>query len=262
MNVYAITPLVVAGALLLLWLFSLKLKDASIVDIFWGLGFAIIAVTSFLMTDGFAPRKQLITALTVVWGVRLAWHIGSRNIGKGEDFRYQAMRKKHGDRFPLVSLLTVFALQGVLMWIISLPLQAAQNSATPDRFTALDYLGALVWLIGFGFEAIGDWQLRQFKSAPTSKETNKGKLMDRGLWAYTRHPNYFGDALLWWGYFLIACAAGAWWTIFSPALMTFLLMKVSGVAMLEKSLKKTKPEYEAYARRTNAFFPWFPKQEN
>ncbi|MEK7834393.1 MAG: DUF1295 domain-containing protein [Acidobacteriota bacterium] len=258
MNVYVITPIVVAVALFLLWLLSLKLKDASIVDIFWGLGFAMIAVTSYLVTDGFAVRKQLMTTLVVIWGVRLAGHIGSRNVGKSEDFRYQAMRKRHGERFPIISLFSVFLLQGVLMWVISLPLQAAQIPAQPDRLTALDFVGAVIFLIGFFFEAIGDMQLRQFKSDPA----NKGKLMDRGLWAFTRHPNYFGDALLWWGFYLIACAAGAWWTIFSPALMTFLLLKVSGVAMLERSLTKTKPEYEIYARRTNAFLPWFPKRES
>lgn len=257
MNVYAVTPIVVAVAMLLVWLLSLKLKDASIVDIFWGAGFAMIAVVSFAVADGAAPRKWLTLVLAVVWGARLAWHIGSRNIGRGEDYRYQAMRRRHGARFPIVSLYTVFALQGALMWIISLPLQAAQVAAVPDHLTALDYAGALVWLVGFGFEAVGDWQLRRFKSDPA----NAGKLMDRGLWALTRHPNYFGDAMVWWGYFLIACAAGAWWTIFSPALMTFLLMKVSGVAMLEKNLRKTKPEYEAYARRTNAFFPWPARQE-
>lgn len=257
MNVYAITPIVIAVALFLLWLLSLRLKDASIVDIFWGLGFAMIAVTSYLVTGGYVGRKKMMTVLVVVWGVRLAWHIGSRNLGKGEDFRYQAMRKKHGERFSVVSLYTVFLLQGVLMWIISLPLQAAQISAQPDTLTALDLAGVAVFLIGFLFEAIGDLQLRQFKSDPA----NKGKLMDRGLWALTRHPNYFGDALLWWGFYLIACAAGGWWTVFSPMLMTFLLVKVSGVAMLERSLTKTKPEYEAYARRTNAFLPWFPKRE-
>ena len=256
MNVYILNLTVVAVAVQLLWALSLKLKDASIVDIFWGMGFAIIAVTSYLATDGFAGRKQLLTMLVVIWGIRLASHIGSRNIGKGEDFRYQAMRKKLGARFPIVSLFTVFWLQGALMWVISLPLQTAQIPAQPDRLTVLDYAGALIWLIGFLFEAVGDWQLRRFKSNPA----NQGKLMDQGLWAFTRHPNYFGDALLWWGFYLIACAAHGWWTVFSPALMTLLLLKVSGVAMLERTLKKTKPDYEAYARRTNAFLPWFPKE--
>lgn len=258
MNVYVLNLTVVAVAVQLLWALSLKLKDASIVDIFWGLGFAIVAVTSYLATDGFVWRKQLLTTLVIIWGIRLAWHIGSRNLGKGEDFRYQAMRKKLGARFPIVSLFTVFWLQGVLMWVISLPLQAGQIPAQPNRLTVLDYAGALIWLVGFLFEAVGDWQLRRFKSNPA----NQGKLMDQGLWSFTRHPNYFGDALLWWGFYLIACAAGAWWTVFSPALMTFLLLKVSGVTMLERSLKKNKPEYEAYARRTNAFLPWFPKAQH
>jgi steroid 5-alpha reductase family enzyme len=143
------------------------------------------------------------------------------------------------------------------MWVVSLPLQAAQLSPTPDRLTWLDWLGVFFWLVGFSFESISDWQMARFKSNPK----NKGKIMNRGLWTYTRHPNYFGDALLWWGFFLIAGAAGAWWTVISPLLMTLLLIKVSGVALLEKSLVKSKPEYRDYARRTNAFFPWFPKHE-
>ncbi|MGH9841648.1 MAG: DUF1295 domain-containing protein [Blastocatellia bacterium] len=252
MNVYPATATVIAIALLLLWLLSLKLKDASIVDIFWGLGFVLIAATSYRLTDGFAGRKLLLTALVVVWGGRLAGYLARRNIGKGEDYRYQAMRKRHGERFPIVSLYLVFGFQGVLMWIISLPLQAAQMATQPDRLTLLDWLGVLLWIIGFAFETIGDWQLARFKSDPA----NKGKVMDRGLWAYTRHPNYFGDAVLWWGYFLIAAATGAWWTVIGPILMTLLLMKVSGVALLEKTLVKTKPEYQDYIRRTSAFFPW------
>jgi len=255
MNVYLVTAAVVAIALFLLWLLSLKLKNASIVDIFWGIGFALIAVTSYKLADGFAGRKLLLTALVIVWGGRLAGYLGRRNIGKGEDYRYQAMRKRHGERFPIVSLYLVFGLQGVLMWIISLPLQAAQMGAQPDQLTPLDWLGVLLWIAGFAFETIGDWQLARFKANPA----NKGKVMDRGLWAYTRHPNYFGDALLWWGYFLIAAATGAWWTVISPILMTLLLMKVSGVALLEKTLVRTKPEYQEYVRRTSAFFPWFAK---
>ena len=243
--------------MLVLWLVSLAIKNASIVDIFWGAGFAVIALVAFTLTDGYAPRKMLITGLAVIWGLRLATHIGWRNHGKGEDFRYQAMRKRSRDRFALVSLYTVFGLQGVLMWVISLPLQFAQLAREPARLTWLDYLGAVLWLIGFSFEAIGDWQLARFKADPA----NKGKVMDRGLWAYTRHPNYFGDALLWWGFFLIALATpGGLWTVISPVLMTTLLMKVSGVALLEKTLVKTRPEYQGYVRRTSAFFPLPPKR--
>ncbi len=243
--------------MVVLWFVSLAIRNASIVDIFWGAGFAAIALITFTLTDGYHPRKLLITILAVVWGLRLAVHIGWRNHGKGEDFRYKAMRKRIGDRFALVSLFTVFGLQGALMWVISLPLQLAQISGEPARLAVLDFLGAAFWLIGLGFEAIGDLQLTMFRVNPA----NKGKVMDRGLWAYTRHPNYFGDALLWWGFFLIALATPrGWWTVISPLLMTTLLMKVSGVALLEKTLVKTRPEYQDYVKRTSAFFPLPPKR--
>lgn len=248
---------VTLAMMFVLWLVSLKVKNASIVDIFWGAGFAAIALVTFALTDGYKPRKWLIASLVIIWGVRLASYIGWRNAGKGEDFRYQAMRKRHGDRFAVVSLFTVFALQGVLMWVISLPVQFAQLSREPGHLTWLDFLGAALWAIGLLFEAIGDWQLARFKSDPA----NKGMVMDRGLWAYTRHPNYFGDALLWWGLFLIALATPrGLLTVISPLLMTTLLMKVSGVALLEKTLVKTRPEYRNYVHRTSAFFPLPPKR--
>ena len=243
--------------MLVLWLVSLAIKNASIVDIFWGAGFVVIAIITFGLSDGYATRKLLITALASIWGLRLAIHIGWRNHSKGEDFRYQAMRQRSGGGFALVSLYTIFGLQGVLMWVISLPLQLAQLSREPARLTWLDFLGAALWLIGLSFEAIGDLQLTLFRVNPA----NKGKVMDRGLWAYTRHPNYFGDALLWWGFFLIALATPkGLWTVISPVLMTTLLMKVSGVALLEKTLVKTRPEYQGYVRRTSAFFPLPPKR--
>lgn len=248
---------VTAALMLAVWALSLAKKDASIVDVFWGLGFVLIAVTCHVIGDGFAGRKILVTALASVWGIRLAGYIGWRNAGKGEDFRYRAMRARHGARFPIVSLYTVFALQGLLMWVISLPLQAAETSREPSRLTWLDWAGAAVWVIGFLFESIGDLQLARFRGDPT----NAGRVMDRGLWRYTRHPNYFGDALVWWGFFLIALSTpDGWWTAISPLVMTGLLMKVSGVALLEKTLKKTKPEYVDYVRRTSAFFPWVPKR--
>ena len=252
----ATTGLATAALMLAVWLLSLKRKDASIVDSVWGMGFALIAVVAYVATEGCLLRKRLITALTIIWAVRLSLHIFLRNRGKGEDYRYSAMRRKHGARFPLVSLYTVFGFQGLLMWLVSLPLQVAQRAAAPAALGWLDGIGAGVWLIGFLFEAIGDWQLKRFKADPA----NRGKVMNRGLWRYTRHPNYFGDALVWWGYFLIALATpSSLWTIISPVVMTTLLMKVSGVALLEKGLVKTKPDYQDYARRTRAFFPWFPK---
>jgi steroid 5-alpha reductase family enzyme len=240
----------------LLWLYSLVKRDASIVDSFWGPGFALIGWVSYFLTDGYNPRKLLIVALVTVWGLRLGFHIFTRNHGKGEDYRYKAMRKQYGDRFGLVSLFTVFGFQGLLMWFISMPLQIAQVSAMPGHLSVLDYLGATVWAIGFLFEAIGDRQLKQFKAEPK----NAGKVMNRGLWRYTRHPNYFGDATLWWGYYLIACSAPyGFWTLLSPLTMTIFLMKVSGVSLLEKSLKKNKPGYMEYIARTSSFFPLPPK---
>jgi steroid 5-alpha reductase family enzyme len=256
LSVMSITLEATAALMLGVWLLSLVKKDASIVDTVWGLGFVLIAVVGCAIGEGYETRRILITALTAVWGLRLAGHIFFRNKGEGEDFRYRAMRARHGKRFPVVSLYSVFAVQGLLMWVISLPLQIGEISRVPAKLTWLDWTGAIVWLIGFAFESIGDLQLARFKAQPK----NKGKVMDRGLWRYTRHPNYFGDALLWWGFFLIALNTPLGvWTVISPLIMTGLLMKVSGVALLEKTLIKTKPEYRDYARRTNAFVPWLPR---
>jgi steroid 5-alpha reductase family enzyme len=253
LSVMGITLAATAALMLGIWLLSLVKKDASIVDTFWGPGFVLIAAVSCAIGEGYAMRRILITALAAVWGLRLAGHIFFRNKGKGEDFRYRAMRARHGKRFPVVSLYSVFAVQGLLMWVISLPLQIGQISRMPAKLTSLDWTGAIVWLIGFAFESIGDLQLARFKG----ESKNKGKVMDRGLWRYTRHPNYFGDALLWWGFFLMALSTPSGvWTAISPLIMTGLLMKVSGVALLDKTLMKTKPEYGGYVRRTNAFFPW------
>jgi steroid 5-alpha reductase family enzyme len=255
LTVMGITVAATAGLMLSVWLLSLVRRDASIVDTFWGLGFVLIAGVGCAIGEGYGTRRILITALTAMWGLRLASHIFRRNKGKGEDFRYGAMRARHGKRFPVVSLYSVFAVQGLLMWVISLPLQICETARVPAKLTWLDWAGAIVWLIGFAFESIGDLQLARFKAEPK----NKGKVMDRGLWRYTRHPNYFGDALLWWGFFLIALSTPSGvWTVISPLIMTALLMKVSGVALLEKTLIKTKPEYRDYVRRTSAFFPRLP----
>ncbi|MGD8230045.1 MAG: DUF1295 domain-containing protein, partial [Desulfobacteraceae bacterium] len=193
-----------------------------------------------------------------VWGLRLAIHIAGRNLGKGEDRRYQAWRASYGPKFWWVSLFTVFGTQGILLWVISLVTQAGQISATPHKLVWVDALGLLVWAVGFFFEAVGDWQLRRFKANPE----NRGKVMEQGLWAYTRHPNYFGECLMWWGLFLIALAApGNIWTIISPLTITILLLKVSGVTLLEKSITETRPKYRDYMESTSAFVPWFPKRK-
>lgn len=242
------------GLMILLWLLSLRLRNSSIVDIFWGTGFVILYWFWFALTpDGNPARKLLLGALVTIWGLRLSLHVLNRNRGKGEDFRYRKWREENGARWWWWSFFQVFLLQGVILWIVSAPLLAAQRSAAP--LSLIDGLGALVWLFGFYFEAAGDAQLARFKADPA----NKGKVMQTGVWRYTRHPNYFGDAAQWWGFYLIAAAAGGWWTVFSPALMTFLLVRVSGVALLEKTME-TRPGYLEYKRRTSAFIPLPPKK--
>lgn len=241
------------------WLISLPLKNSSIVDIFWGPGFALVGWVYFAMTpDGFTPRKLLLMALVTIWGLRLGIHIGLRNLGKQEDYRYANWRKEAGASWWWRSYLKVFLLQGAIMWVIAMPLAVAQFVPEPTYLTIFDFAGIAVWLVGFAFESIGDMQLAHFKADPA----NKGKVLNTGLWQYTRHPNYFGDAVVWWGHFLLALSVPlGFLTIFSPIIMTTLLMRVSGVALLEQNLKKTKPEYAEYVRNTNAFFPGLPRNK-
>lgn len=258
-----VSALLIAGAVIfglmtLLWVVSLLIKNSSIVDIFWGAGFVISAWVYFILTpDGFLLRKALIVVLATIWGLRLTIHVLTRNWGKGEDFRYQKWRKESGRIWWIKSLFQVFLLQGLLMWLISVPLMAAQIPASPARLTLFDALGGLFWLVGFFFETMGDLQLTRFKSDPA----NKGKLLSTGVWRYSRHPNYFGDAAQWWGFYFIALAAGGWWSVFSPIIMTLFLIKVSGVALLEKTLKNSKPGYQEYIETTSPFIPWFPKNK-
>jgi steroid 5-alpha reductase family enzyme len=248
--------LVVVGYMTAVWLLSLVLRNAGIVDVFWGLGFVVVALVYLAGGNGFIGRRILITTLVAIWGLRLSLHILLRNWGQEEDYRYRQWRENAGAKFWWTSFFQVFLLQGILLWLISAPLLAAHFYDSPDRFTVVDILGALAWGVGFYFEAVGDWQLARFKSDPA----NKGKVMNTGLWRYTRHPNYFGDATVWWGLFIIAAATGEGvWTIFSPILMTFLLLRVSGVAMLERKQVETKPQYREYVENTSAFVPWFPR---
>lgn len=239
-----------------IWVGSLIRRDASTIDVFWGLGFVMLAWFYFSQVPQESLRQILVPILITVWGGRLAIHILKRNEGQGEDYRYAAMREKWGSRFPWVSLMTVFWLQGVLFWIIAMPLLQVQVSRRPLGWTWLDSLGVGLFAVGFFFEAVGDLQLARFKADPT----NKGQVMDRGLWRCTRHPNYFGDATLWWGFGCLALATqGSSWTLISPVLMTFLIVKVSGVALLEKGLGSSKPDYSDYVRRTSAFLPRPPR---
>lgn len=250
-----------AGAIALLmvatWLISLKMRDASIVDIVWGLGFVVVAATAAVVGEGFADRRLLLVSLVGVWGLRLSGYLAWRNLGHGEDYRYVAMRKKYGSRFWWISLFQVFALQGALMWIVSLPVQLSATADRPASFGPLAYAGVAVWTVGLLFETIGDAQLARFKSDPQ----NKGQVMDQGLWRYTRHPNYFGDFCVWWGIFLIAAETVAGrYGIIGPIVMSFLLIRVSGVAMLERTIGKRRPGYAEYVARTSAFFPRPPKK--
>ena len=240
----------------ILWLISIKIRNVSIVDLFWGFGFVVAGAVYFIFTEGFETRKILLMTLVTIWGLRLSIYLAWRNLGKGEDFRYRKFRKDFGeDRYWWYSFFSVFLLQGVLMWLISVPLLGAQFYEDND-LGILDITGVAIWIIGFVFEAGGDMQLARFKADPA----NKGKVLDTGFWHYTRHPNYFGDAAVWLGYGLICLSAGSYCPVLGTVLMTALIIKVSGVALLEKTLNTSKPGYQEYVRKTSAFIPWFPKK--
>lgn len=254
LTVAAIGLLSIATALTGVWAVSVRRRDASIADICWGPGFVLLAWLYCALLYAWRPRPVLVASLITIWGGRLAWHIARRH--HGEDPRYAAMRAAAGNAFARRSLFVVFWLQAALIWFVSLPMLAIV-AAPVAGIRHTDIAGLLLFLVGFVFEAVGDAQLARFRSNPA----NRGRVLDTGLWRYTRHPNYFGDATLWWGVFLMATAAPAgWMTIGSPVVMTVLLLRVSGVALLERSLKSSKPDYDAYLRRTSAFIPWFPRR--
>jgi len=241
------------------WIVSLAIRNVTIVDSLWGLGFILIAVLTGFMSDGYWVRNLLIVCLVSLWGLRLSIYLTWRNWGKGEDPRYGGWREKSGNRFWFVSLFKVFILQALFMWVISLPLQIGLMAATPDTQTRLDIVGVGVWMIGFAFETVGDWQLTRFKA----DSKNSGTVMDRGLWNYSRHPNYFGEFLVWWGFFLLALPTPfGGWTVVSPLIVTAVLLKMTGIPLTESNLVKTRPGYQEYVKRTNAFIPWFPRKES
>lgn len=256
LEVFAACAGAIAVVMVGTWLVSLPLRNASIVDIVWGAGFVVVAWVAFVVGDGVQSRQVLLAAMVTLWGGRLAIHLFVRNHGKGEDPRYVAMRKRRGDAFALQSLWLVFGLQGVIMWVVSTPVQVGMAADQPDSLGAVEVVGVLVWAVGLFFETVGDAQLRRFKADPA----NAGAVMDRGLWRYTRHPNYFGDSCVWWGIWIVAAATGVGiYTIVGPIVMTFFLLRVSGVAMLERSIGKRRPGYDDYVARTNAFFPGPPR---
>lgn len=241
-----------------LWAVSVRIKDASIIDIFWGPACAFGAIATLLRVNGASPRDLILTALVSLWAIRLAYYLARRNLGHGEDYRYQAMRKKQGSdaAFARWSLVRVYGLQGLIAWFVSLPVQLGQIGGD-GALGFLGYAGMAIFALGLGFESVGDAQLRAFKADPE----NKGKLMTRGLWAWTRHPNYFGDAAVWTGLTMIALESPyGWASILSPIVMAHFLVNISGKALLERGMEKRYPEYAAYRQKTSGFFPMPPKR--
>ncbi len=248
---------VILSLMTVLWIVSIFLKNVSIVDIFWGFGFAAAATVYYFSSRGEDSSRLLVLTLCLAWGLRLTVYLAIRNSGKGEDFRYRQFRKNYGEnRYWWISYFQTFLLQGILMWLISAPLLGAMLRPVSGSLNYIDYIALAVWIIGFTFEAGGDYQLARFRSDPS----NKGKVLDRGFWKYTRHPNYFGDAAVWWSFGLFSVASGYYLPVLGSILMTALIIKVSGVALLEKSLRSQKPEYAEYERKTSSFLPWFPRK--
>ncbi|NOQ28183.1 MAG: DUF1295 domain-containing protein [Bacteroidales bacterium] len=257
LSLFLTASLVIFILVSLLWIWSVIIKNVSIVDLFWGLGFIFVNACYFYLSGDFYPRKILLFVLVSVWGFRLFIYLSWRNIGKGEDFRYQEFRRNYGPkRYWWFSYFQTFLLQGVLIMIVSLPLLGVNFKTQSESLNAFDYLGILIWVIGFVFEAGGDLQLVKFKKNPQ----NKGKVLNTGFWKYTRHPNYFGDSAVWWSFGIFSIAAGAYWLSIASIFMTLLIIKVSGVSLLEKTLNTEKPQYKEYIQKTNSFFPWFPKK--
>lgn len=239
---------------LLGWAISVVKCDVGIVDSLWSLFFLSGALVYAANGPVNEPRATVLLVLVALWALRLAGYLTWRNWGEPEDRRYQSIRARNQPGFAWKSLYLVFGLQALLAAIIAPPLFAGLSGAS--SLNILDAAGLTLWALGFGFEAIGDWQLARFKANPS----NRAEVLDSGLWRYTRHPNYFGEAALWWGYYLIAAAAGGWWTVFAPVLMTVLLLRVSGVTLLEQDIRNRRPRYRDYVARTNAFFPGRPKE--
>ena len=257
MTLFLQAALIILVLVTLLWIWSIIIKNVSIVDLFWGFGFVVVNAFYLFMSGELNTRKILILTLVGLWGLRLAIYLAWRNIGKGEDFRYQEFRRYYGPkRYWWFSYFQTFLLQGALIMIVSLPLLGINSSASSGDLNVLDYIGIVVWIIGFVFEAGGDFQLAIFKNDPA----NRGKVLNTGFWKYTRHPNYFGDSAVWWAYAIFSIAAGSYWQIIGSIVMTLLIIRISGVALLEKTLNNTKPQYKEYVQKTSSFFPWVPKK--
>lgn len=254
---YRVAGTAVAVYMLTLFIAAIARKDNSIVDIAWGPGILLATVAALTVTDGAGPRAVLSTTLVFIWATRLASRIARRNKGKGEDPRYAKWRKEWGKAWVLRSFLQVFVLQGALMLVVGAP-AIFVAAALPSELDLIAVVGLGVWMVGFWFEALGDRQLDRFLMDPA----NRGKIMDKGLWKYTRHPNYFGEATMWWGLGLIALAVPyGWISLAGPIVITYLLLFVSGVPMTEKMMEG-RPDFEAYKKRTSAFVPMPPKEKD
>jgi steroid 5-alpha reductase family enzyme len=235
------------------WLASIVRNDVGIVDSMWSLLFLVMLAVYQYLADTVGPRPWLVLALVTIWALRLSIYITVLNHNQPEDRRYRLIRRNNAPHFRCKSLYIVFGLQACLAGFIAVPLLVASSASTPLGW--LDVAGIVLWLVGMLFEVFADSQLARFKARPE----NRGKVLDTGLWRFTRHPNYFGEFSIWCGYFLLALAAGGWWTVLSPLLMSFLLLRITGVALLEKDIGERRPEYADYIRRTNAFFPGPPR---
>lgn len=255
MNYFATLALLLFIYMSFWFVVSLIKKRNDVADVAWGLGFVLMTWMSFVLSDNSGTRGLLVGILVSIWGLRLAWHIHARNKGKAEDYRYLPWRKEWGKWFYIRSYFQVYILQGAFLFLIVMPVLLI-NKNTGVELGLLDAVGVAAWLIGFYFEAVGDAQLARFIKNPT----NKGKLMQSGLWAYTRHPNYFGEVTQWWGLWLVALSvSNGWFGIIGPITITFLILKVSGIPMLERKMAEN-PEFAEYKRRVSVFIPMFPKQ--
>jgi len=252
-HAYSFALASVTAVALAAWIYSLLRKNVSIVDSLWSLMMLLCLLVYLTAASPGGPRSVPVLIMLTIWALRLSAYITMRNHGQPEDRRYQTIRHNNEPGFQFKSLYIVFLLQAFLAWVVSLPALAAVGSHTAPG--PLDYAGFTLWLAGMLFQVVGDYQLTRFRNQPG----NQGQVLNTGLWRYTRHPNYFGEAVLWWGFYLIALSAGAWWAIISPLLMTFLLLRVSGVALLEKEISERRPAYVEYMSNTNAFFPGKPQ---
>jgi len=254
MTYYATLGVVLWGYMTLWFVISLLKKRNDVADVAWGLGFVLLAWTSFFLSGGSGTRGLVAGTLVSIWGLRLAWHIHARHRGKPEDFRYKAWRREWGKWFYARSYAQVYMLQGALLFIVALPVLAI-NRSPGSAFGFLEVMAVCLWLFGFLFESVGDAELARFTKDPI----NRGKILQSGLWRYTRHPNYFGEVVQWWGIGLLAVVVpDGWFGIVGPLTITLLILKVSGIPMLEKKMAEN-PDFAEYKRRTSVLLPWFPK---